>query len=390
MRALKSILIIFVIIVPFSFACSSKKDSSEIRIGGIFALTGLTHEVSIPYADGIRNCIEHINEKGGINGRTIRLIDEDYGYLFTRAVKVYRMLVEDEDVHAVFGWGTGDSEYLMPKVTKDRIPFMSASYSSELGQAEKAPYNFLIGVTYSDQIRIALKYILINREEKTRRPRVALIYSDTAFGRSPIADGRDYAASNDMDIVAEEIVSLDAFEAVDQLKRIKEKGVDYTIIQQTVWATSVILKDARKLGLKTSFIGLNWCVDEKLIALAEDSAEGFLGLLPFLFTDEMIPGIREISEYNAGKGIGIEGSSHRYIQGWTTARVMAEGIRRAGDDLSGPGIKKGLENIKEFSTGGITAPISFSSTDHRGTDRLRIGIVRDGKWKVVSDYLSAK
>lgn len=390
MRLFRIFSIFYLVIISFSFACSQKEDSSEIRIGGMFALTGPTHEVSIPYADGIRNCIKHINEKGGINGRKVRLIDADYGYLVSRAKKVYRMLVDKESVHAILGWGTGDTEFLMPQVAKDQIPFISASYSSELGQAEKAPYNFVIGVTYSEQIRIALKYILIQWTGKPNKPKVAFIYNDTAFGISPIDDGRSYAASHGIDIVAEEIVPLDAFEAVDQLKRIKEKEADYAIIQETAWATSVILKDARKLGVKVQFIGLNWCVDEKLVALAEESAEDFLGLLPFLFTEETTPGVREIIEYNAFKGIGFEGSSHRYIQGWTTAKVMAEGIRRAGNDLSGAGIKKGLENIVNFSTGGITAPISFSSADHRGTDELRIGVVKDGKWHVISDFLSAR
>ena len=390
MRILKMVPVgILLLIATLFFACSTKEDSSEIRIGGIFALTGPTNESCIPYANGIRDCIKCINEQGGINGRKIKLIEADYGYLIPRAREVYKTMVEKEKVHAILGWGTGDTAVLRPQVAKDKMPFMSASYSSKLGDIKEAPYNFLIGVTYSDQIKIALKFILEQWKGKPRKPRVALIYNDTPFGRSPIADGRVYANSHGIEIVSEEIVALDAFEAEEQLLRIKKNDTDYIIIQETAWAASVILKDARRLGINTTFIGLNWCVDEKVVALAEESAEGYIGMLPFLFTDESIPGIKEIREYNKRKKIDIGGYIHRYIQGWVTAKVMAEGIRRSGNDMSGPGIRKGLESIRNYSTGGITAPVTFTLDNHKGTDKLKMGQVKNGRWQIVSDYLSA-
>ncbi|MDH4135121.1 MAG: ABC transporter substrate-binding protein, partial [Anaerolineae bacterium] len=56
-----------------------------VLVGGIFDLTGATNEVGIPYANGVRDYMQRINELGGINGRQIELIDEDYGYNIERA-----------------------------------------------------------------------------------------------------------------------------------------------------------------------------------------------------------------------------------------------------------------------------------------------------------------
>lgn len=370
--------------------CHKKAEFQEVKIGGLFDLTGATHEISVPYADGIRNYIAYINEKGGINGRKVKLIEVDYGYLIPRAEAAYENFINVEKVHAILGWGTGDTEVLRSKIAKDRIPFMSASYSSKLGIINEAPYNFLIGVTYSDQMRIALRFILDQWKDKSRRPKVAFIYSDTAFGKSPIADGYTYAASHGIDVVADEIVAMNAREAIDQLSRIKAREADYAILQETTWAASVILKYAKKLGLKTRFIGLNWCADEKLIALAGEAAEGFIGTAPFIFTDVNIPGISKILEHNRRKGVDIEGYILRHIQGWTTAEVMLEGVRRAGNDLSGSGIKKGLESIRGYDTGGITAPVTFTPSDHRGCKKLKLVQVVDGKWQLITDYIAAK
>ncbi|MCG7851933.1 MAG: ABC transporter substrate-binding protein, partial [Methanosarcinaceae archaeon] len=155
--------------------CDNKKHVNEIKVGAIFDLSGATYEISVPYADGIRRYVDYINEKGGINGRKVKLIDMDYGYLVPRAKVAYEKLVK-EGVHVILGWGTGDTEYLRPRIAEDRIPFMSASYSSKLGIIDEAPYNFLIGVTYSDQMKIVLKFILDQWKDPSRKPRVAFIY----------------------------------------------------------------------------------------------------------------------------------------------------------------------------------------------------------------------
>lgn len=64
------ILIVLVLIgLLVSLDCTKKEPTYEVRIGGIFDLSGVTHETSIPYTDGIRRYIDYINEKGEINGK---------------------------------------------------------------------------------------------------------------------------------------------------------------------------------------------------------------------------------------------------------------------------------------------------------------------------------
>lgn len=383
-------LMIFLICVltVFLFGCRGNK-SAEVRIGGIFDVTGATREVSVAYADGIKCYIDYINNRGGINGRHVKLIDMDYGYLIPRAKAVYEKLVRQDKVHAILSWGTGDTEYLRPVIAADMIPLMSASYSTRLTNINEAPYNFLIGVTYSDQVRILLRYILESWKDTSRRPRVAFMFNDTEFGKSPVPDGEEYAAKHGIQVVAREIVSLAAREAMEQLTRIKDRKADYVIIHETTWATYIILKDARRMGIKASFMGLNWTADEKLIALAGKDSEGFIGTIPFMFTDPGIPAIKDLIECGNSKGMQIQDYVSRYIQGWATAMVMLEGVRLAGDDISGPGIKDGLEKIKNLNTGGITAPVSFSEKSHSGCRSLKLGRVINGRWRIISGYLSA-
>lgn len=121
---------------------------------------------------------------------------------------------------------------------------MSASYSEELTIIETAPYNFLIGVTYSDQMRVALRYILDSWTDTPRLPRVAFIYNDTPFGLSPIQDGRDYAAAHGIEVVDEQVVSLSATDVTNELQAMATTNPDYAIVQETTAAASVIVLTA--------------------------------------------------------------------------------------------------------------------------------------------------
>ncbi len=384
-----NVLLSFIIVISFFFITSCKKTSNEIIVGGLFDITGQTAETGTKFAEGIRSYIDYINLKGGINGRKVRLIEYDTAYMATRDLAAYDKLINEDNAHLIIGWSTGGTTALLPKIKKDKIPFTGVSLSKNLADVKAAPYNYLMSPTYSDQVKIIFKYILSDWKDKSRKPKVALLYNDTEFGKSPVPDARMFAEKMGIEIVSEEIVFLDAREAGDQITRMKEKNPDYAIVNETAWSASVILKEAKKNNLKTRFIGLIWCTDDKVVAFAGKDAEGYMGVFPFLF-DPSIPGIKEILEYNIKKNPAGFNPPIRYINGWVLAMVMLEGVRRAGDDLSHEGIIRGIESINNFNTGDITAPFSFSKIEHIGYKKIKLGRVINGKWQIITDFLSAE
>ncbi len=389
---LVGLLLVLAVAAVLGFGIARSRKPAEIRIGGIFDLTGATHEIAVPYAEGIRAHIAYVNEQGGIDGVPLKLIDFDYGYEVPRAKAVYEDLVNKHNVCMIFGWGTGDTEVLRDRIAKDRIPFTSASYSEILADPEQAPYNFITGVTYSDQVRIALRFIKQQWRDASRPPRVLFFRNDTPFGKSPIEAGRTYAARHGIEIVGEEVVGLQAREAREQILRAKQAAPDYCIIQETTWAASVILRDAHREELKAQFIGTVWTADEKLIALVGEAAEGYMGTMPYAFTDPHLPGIKEALAFGKRNRMDLErgGSLVRFLQGWATADIMLEGLRRADGSIAGPAIRRGLESIQNYDTGGITDKVTLSAENHRACNTLRIGQVRNGRWIMISEPLAAE
>ncbi|MGO0121990.1 ABC transporter substrate-binding protein [Desulfothermobacter acidiphilus] len=362
---------------------------APIKIGAIFDLTGPTADVGVPYAEGVRAYFDYVNQHGGINGRRVELREIDYAYDKNRAVDAYNRLVKQDRVIAILGWGTGDTEALKSMIATDKIPYISGSYSEGLADIKACPYNFLVAASYSDQAKTALKWIKDNWKG-AGSPKVAFVYNDTPFGRSPIDDAKKFAKEIGVDVVGDEIVGLTALDATPQMLDLKNKGADYAIVQGTSNLAATTLKDAKKLGVTTQFIGLNWASDEKVISLAGPAAEGYIGVIPFAFPYDNAPGLAPIREYLQSKGQKLEDKNQKFIQGWVSAMVMLEGVKLAGNNLTGEGVCKGLESIKDFSTGGLSAPITFSATSHRGTDKVRLAKVEKGKFVYITDWISYK
>ena len=154
--------------------------------------------------------------------------------------------------------------------------------------------------------------------------------------------------------------------------------------------TATVLKDSKKLGLETRIIGLNWAADEKVIQLAGPAAEGYIGVIPFVFPGADVPGMAAIGDWLTAKNKSFADVNQKFVQGWYSAMVMLEGVRLAGDEVTGETIRGGLESIVNFDSGGLAAPVTFTSESHRGAEQVRLAEVKDGKFEYLTDWIGYK
>ena len=377
---------------PGAGEAPAAEEKEPIKVGAIFDLSGPTSDVGTPYAQGLQDYVKWRNQNGGVSGHEIKLIFQDYGYEVPRAEQLYTQFVQ-EGVQAFMGWGTGDTEALRARIADDKIPFMSASYSHILGNPKEAPYNFLVGTTYSDQFIIVLKWILEDWQAGggSGPPVVAFMHHPSPFGLSPWEQlGREFAQQNGIDATAYEM-PRGATDYTTELTRIQESGARYVVFQTVSSPAALALKNASSLGMDdVTFICLNWCADEILVDLAGEAAEGMIGAMPFTPPTVAVEGMKAPAEFLESQGSSVQEKGLHYVQGWWTMAVMAEGIRRTIDEgqaLTGENIKAALESLRDFETGGVTAPITFTPEDHRGSKAMRLFKVENGEWKQLTDFL---
>lgn len=360
-----------------------------IIIGGVFDLSGITADIGAPYAEGVRDYVDWRNAQGGISGRPIDLRWQDYRYEVPVSEQLYTQFVSEGAV-AFQGWGTGDTEALRAKVADDQIPFMSASYAATLTDPDQTPYNFVVALSYSNQMRIALQYIAA--QNPGRHVEVAVFHLDAPAGTSPLEDGRSYIEQRGLDIGYQTyVMPTGATDYAGELTRAQRQGADYLIVLHTSTPAATLARNAQDQGLDARILCWNFCADELFVEHAGATAEGALGILPFAPPAQAEgDDTSDIAAFLEEKGSSLGDVSLHYAQGWYTMHVMAEGIAAvvaAGQQVTGPAIKAALESMRPIDTP-VTTAIDLSPDSHEGMSSARVYHVVNGTWSPITGDLT--
>jgi branched-chain amino acid transport system substrate-binding protein len=370
-------------------AVAATAGAEVVKVGALNDMTGATSDVGKDYALGISEAIRYINDNGGINGKKIKLYQFDYGYRVPEALTKYKLFKRLKAV-AVLGWGTGDTEALSPTVTKDEMPYVSASYSAHLTDPKKTPYNLFAATDYSSNARAAITAWFDRKWPKhkdygKRKPRFVCSYMFASpYSSAPIKAIKDQATLLGFDIGEDQDVSLFAIDTKSQILAMKKFKPDLVWHGNTTMSVASTLRDAYSLGLGADHIINNWGIDENLPKLAGEAANGAMGAAVCAFYGEKQPMMDTVVEYGQkyNPGVPREKRTVRAIQAWSNALALWEAMKRAdkAGGLSGPNIlKNGFETMKGYEIGLGGAPLTYTAGDHRISGKIPIYEVVDGK-----------
>ena len=333
--------------------------ADEIKVGAVQPITGRFAFAGVHINAGLEDALMMANEEGGINGKQIKYIMEDGTYSVDKAVAAFKRIMARDNPPIMYGESTGMGKAVAPEI-KDRykVLYSSTSFSSELANAAANPYVFVPGPTYSDMFGILLQYIAKEKPGAN----VAFFYSDTEFGRDPVAYGREMCKKLGLNLVAEEVAKVGGVDVASQVLDLKRKKAEYVIFQGFVLSpVPAVIKQARDYGLKVKFMGTHWGTHKMLLDKMGPLAEGYLGVMPYAFYyQDDIPMIKKIRAWNQKHHPDVTYRPTSYMQGFFTGLVFVECLKRAdkAGDLSGDGLVKALQSIKNFDVGGLMAPIT--------------------------------
>jgi branched-chain amino acid transport system substrate-binding protein len=390
---MKSKLLVLLAAVFLLAGFSSTVGAAQVRIGSLNDVTGATSDVGKDYALGISDAIHYVNDQGGINGKQIKLYQFDYGYRIPEALTKYK-LFKRLKVAAVLGWGTGDTEALSPTITKDKMPYVSASYSAHLTNPQKTPYNLFAATDYSTNARASITAWFDKKWPKhpdygKRKPRFVTSYQFAhPYCSAPIKAIKDQAAILGFDTGPDQNVGLTAIDAKSQVLAMKEFKADLVWHGNTTMSVAATVRDAFALGLGADHIVNNWGFDENLPRLAGKASEGVMGATVSEFFGNDVKNMDVVVEYakRYNPGVPLEKRLVRSIQAWANVLALWEAMKRAdkAGSLSGESIlKNGFETLKDFDIGLSVPPLNYTATDHRIAGQVPIYEIKNGKFSLV-------
>ncbi len=328
-----------------------------------------------------------VNDAGGIKGRKLRYVPEDTGYKVDASVAAFKKITSANKVNLYYGDSTGFAKTINPELDRSGQMLMAgASFASEINNPQKYPNQFLVGPDYTEMVGILLKHIA-----KTKPgAKVAFVYSDSEFGRDPIDASREAAKKLGLNVAVEIMTPPGSVDVSGEVIKLRRADPDFTIFHGYVLAPiPEFVTQAKKLGMKSQFMGTFWTMDNSMVMKMGEAADGFMGVMPFRYyydTEGKAPMLEKIRALHPN-----EYQSTAYTQGFLTAMLMTESVKRtldAGKPLDGKNMKAALNTIKNFDTGGIIGtPITIKGNSIP-VGRIYKADVKQQKMLPASDWIT--
>jgi branched-chain amino acid transport system substrate-binding protein len=380
-----------------AYAGSAMAEDKEIVIGDQCDRTGPTQIVGTVLCPAQQDYYKLVNSKGGVDGWTIRGDEIDNGYKVPEGIEAYERQKQMGAVMMTL-YGTPQTVALNARLEQDHMPTTSPGFGiSAAADGTRFPYLFPIAATYWSQGAAAVQFAKDQLGGDLKGKKIAYIYYDNPAGKEPLPIIETLQKSEGFDMrtfaVPPPGVELGA-QIIDITQRYHP---DFIIAHLFGRSPSVLIKGLKGAGFPLKkVVGLVWASAEADIEAAGGfgAAEGY-NTMQFAGAGDDYPVRAEIRAMykKDGKDPPKEmDNTVIYNRGLLQAAIQVQAITNAlkisgGQKPTGDQVKAGLEQIHDFTLGGLVPPLQITATDHEGGGWVRIFSVKDGKFVAATDWV---
>jgi branched-chain amino acid transport system substrate-binding protein len=341
---------------------------TEIVIGDVEPLTGPPALLGVAASIGHKIAIAEANNAGGINGRKIKYVLEDDGYVTARTIQGVKKVIDVDKAFAMLGIsGSGQSIAVMPVLEKAGIPTLIDVAPVKFLWEPARKNVFVVGQSYEEGIIHLVKYLA----DKNPGKKWGLITQDDDYGIT-VRDGFDSVVKEKkLNVVYSGNYKKGQQDFSSDMLQLKDSGAEVFLAGGIIAENIAMMKELEKLNVKP-VTGMFWPgrVEPVLKLMgpagdgiyAVDYVEPFAGEAGKAFLEKANPLVSE-AEF---KGI------NRYtMTGYAAAKVLISAIDRCGRQPTWACTISELEKTKDVATG-VMAPISFGPGVRFSNQKLQI------------------
>jgi branched-chain amino acid transport system substrate-binding protein len=359
---------------------------TEIVLGMHTDLSGPAATYGVSSSNAVKMRFDEVNEKGGIQGRKIKLIIEDTQYQVPRAVQAGTKLIQRDKIFAmVAGLGTPMNNALFKDQLDAGVPNL---FPLSAARSMFEPFHklkFYGAATYVDQVRAGINYFVTKKGKKA----VCAMYQDTDFGKE-VVDGVTLQAEKMKLKVVETVTHKPTDQDFTaQITKLKGAGCDLVVMGTIVRDSIVPYATARKIGwTDVDFLGSAATYDGFVAGAQGGVTEGLyaMGLTDFPYRDTLSPTAQQWFDrykerYKVDPNIGA-------VYGHVAADLTVVALQKAGKDLTTDTFVKGLESVKGYRDIFNGPEANFAADKHQGASSSFLAVVKGGRWVRLTDPLT--
>jgi ABC-type branched-subunit amino acid transport system substrate-binding protein len=360
-----------------AWGASPSASAAEIVIGQVAPLTGVLATTGREMVVGGRVYFDWVNDHGGINGARVREIVVDDGYDVAGTERATRSLLARPEVVALFGFaGTANiGKLLEDRVLADAGVALVAPYTG--GESLRTPFNpwiFHLRAGYAGEAKH-----MVQQLDTLGIHRIALLYQDDGFGQSGKAGVEAALARQGRSLVAAAPYERNTSDVGPAVRTILAANAQAVIMIAVNQPAAAFIKAYRQAGGGGQLFNVSVVDPAELARLAGlDNARG-LGIsqvvpYPYVAT---LPVVREfqaaLHHYAPGEAV-----NYTNFEEFLGAKVLVEGLRRAGPEPTRAKLIAALETLRNFDLGGIA--VTYGPRERVGSSFVEVTVIGgDGK-----------
>ncbi|MEJ2037413.1 MAG: ABC transporter substrate-binding protein [Desulfosarcinaceae bacterium] len=352
--------------------------TDEILVGASLALDGHAGYLGTQTLHGAMAFIKYVNESGGVHGRRIRIIKYDDGYDPPRCVLNTQRLVLQDKVFALFCYvGTPTTVKIIPLVQEARIPLVGMFTGAHALREPVSRYLVNVRASYYQETGAAVRYLV----EKRDLTKLAVFYQYDAYGFDGLRGTELALKKYDLLPVATGSYVRGTLNVEDGLDKIMAAGAQAVVMIGSYEPCARFIRLAKTRGFHPVFYNVSFVGADELIRRLGPDAQGVIitQVVPPpepMAADDRLWGALEYVQ-RLRKYFPDDQPNFVSLEGYINAKVLVEGLRRAGPDLDRDRFLDAIESIQDLDLG-IDNPLSFSADDHQGLERVYFTLYENG------------
>jgi len=383
-----------------SVAVAQKKhddgaSDTEIRIGNTNPYSGPASAYAA-IGKTIDTYFKSVNGSGGINGRKIRFISLDDGYVPPKTVEMVRQMVEQDKIFALFqSLGTPCNTAIHKYMNTRKVPqLFVATGASKWGDPEHFPWTMGFQPDYHTEAIIYAKHILATVKDA----RIGVLHQNDDYGRDYF-DGLKKGLGKDVG----RIVKVVTFEATDptvdsQIIQLKDSGANVFFNASGPKAAAQGIRKAADIEWKPAHYLNNVSVSVAAVMkpAGYENAQGIITASYLMdATDKQWDGNEEMKAWRAWMDKWMPGANKadaNHIYGYAVSFLMCEALERCGDELTRANLMKQAAGFQKLRVPlllpGIT--VSTSPTDFYPIQAVQLQRFKGETWELFGEIMHAE
>ncbi len=348
---------------------------AQILVGQTAGYSGISAGSVKEISEGAKLYFDAVNARGGINGQKIELISLDDQFEPKLAAENARILITERKVIALFlTRGTPHNEAILPLLALYKVPLVAPSTGAMVLHEPVNRYVFNVRATYQREAEKAVMHL-----GSIGIDRIALLQVNDSFGNDGAAGAMKGFDKLKLKPVMSEKFDRAKPDFAPLVKKIAEAAPQAIVFIGTNLAVVDGVKQIRAAGSRAQIVTLSNNASAGFIKALAENAHGTV-------VTQVFPGeralavamVKELTDLAAAKGSAE--ISPAMMEGFAGAKVLVEGLRRAGGNPGSESLIRALESMNNYDLGGLK--VSYSATDHTGLDYADLSIIsRDGKFR---------